>query len=700
MQNKKIYKNINYFILNPKLLRKQANLFKYFILILTVIALSIFSLLNLKSIVTVYAQLEEKDIEFQQSYWTESSQSVSTASSDQIEPSTTTDITRKIEKEVEPGEGISTLAIELVNTARTDITAVKGFLTLPKGFQDAADVNIITKPNTTNNTSKRIINFNNISTAGHNSIVRAGDLFTLFFDINILNDTYIGQYNSSLKIVYSKVLEKGKITSVIPIEFDIPGKVILDASLTKNSKKTQLITGQYHEINLVIRNKGSSHASGVIATIKGFEKPTNVSDSQTNTLPSSFIPAINTGNRTFNIGTMPPGSSVIINPVIYIANSAEESVQNLILGLAYGDSYGNKQEFDSSIGIIVSPMPEASNFNVIPIFENVPISQSNNNNNNAVILTAGTIEDLKFRIKNNAKNFSNPLTDLVVNLNVSPKESIEILGNSRWTFDSMNPQSYYDLNTKIFAAEQIANTPVEFSISIDYISNQELKKESLFLGAYIEGKIRITGHDFVIREVGDVPNFSGNLLNEGNIRALFTKVDLLNLILISNLINNNNNNDNNSHKGKAILLSKPQEQYLGDLDANSPLPFSIPIDLNANAIPEKYSFSLNVTYSDDLRQVHHAVLNGTADVNLPKESESESKSFGIIDVITKNYIMLIIVITIILLTIIGIFYAKRRRKSLSFKFGIGKENDEMKGKDNSLFENTSPLFDTEKDNEK
>jgi hypothetical protein len=699
MQNKKIFKNIDYFILNPKLLRKQANLFKYFILILTVIALSIFSLLNLKSIVTVYAQLEEKDIEFQQSYWTESSQSVSTASSDQIESSTTTDITRKIEKEVEPGEGVSTLAIELVNTARTDITAVKGFLTLPKGFQDAADVNIITKPNTTNNISNRIINFNNISTASHNSIVRAGDLFTLFFDINILNDTYIGQYNSSLKIVYSKVLEKGKITSVIPIEFDIPGKVILDASLTKNSKETQLITGQYHEINLVIRNKGSSHASGVIATIKGFEKPTNVSDSQTNTLPSSFIPAINTGNRTFNIGTMPPGSSVIINPVIYIANSAEESVQNLILGLAYGDSYGNKQEFDSSIGIIVSPMPEASNFNVIPIFENVPIFQSNNNNN-AVILTAGTMEDLKFRIKNNAKNFSNPLTDLVVNLNVSPKESIEILGNSRWTFDSMNPQSYYDLNTKIFAAEQIANTPVEFSISIDYISNQELKKESLFLGVYIEGKIRITGHDFVIREIGDVPNFSGNLLNEGNIRALFTKVDLLNLKSVSNLINNNNNSGNNSHKGKAIFLSKPQEQYLGDLDANSPLPFSIPIDLNANAIPEKYSFSLNVTYSDDLRQIHHAVLNGTADVDLPKESESESKSFGIIDVITKNYIMLIIVITIILLTIIGIFYAKRRRKSSSFKFGIGKENDEMKGKDNSLFENKSPLFDTEKDNEK
>ncbi|HET8793946.1 MAG TPA: hypothetical protein VFM31_09135, partial [Nitrososphaeraceae archaeon] len=174
--------------------------------------LSIFYLPSLRSIVTIYAQLEEKDIEFQQSYWTESSQSVSTAaSSEQIESSTTTttDNTQKIEKEVEPGEGISTLAIELVNTARTDITAVKGFLNLPKGFQDGVYVNI-NNQNINNNTSNGITDFNNISTASHNSIVRTGDLFTLFFDINILNNTHIGQYNSSLKIVYSKVLEKGK----------------------------------------------------------------------------------------------------------------------------------------------------------------------------------------------------------------------------------------------------------------------------------------------------------------------------------------------------------------------------------------------------------------------------------------------------------------------------------------------------------
>ena len=158
------------------------------------------------------------------------------------------------------------------------------------------------------------------------------------------------------------------------------------------------------------------------------------------------------------------------------------------------------------------------------------------NNNDIVILTAGTIEDLTFKLQNNAKNISNPLTDLVVNLDVSPKESIEILGKSRWIFDSMDPYSYYDLGTKIFASEQIANTPVEFSINIDYILNEELKKESLLVGAYIEGQIKITGHDFEIRKVGNTPNFSGNLLNEGNSRALFTKVNLEELKPVSDLV--------------------------------------------------------------------------------------------------------------------------------------------------------------------
>ena len=563
-----MYNNIiTYCILNPKLRRNKYAIFKQSLFIWWILTSFIFILPNLKNVVTVYGQ-SEKDIEYQQSYWTESSQSVSTASSssDELESSPTRDDDsnneKKIEKEVGPGEGISTLAIELVNTARSDITAVKGFLTLPSGFQSV--FNNITNQDT-NSSSTKNITLSNVSSASHNSIVGAGDFFTLFFDVNILNEIDIGQYNSTLKIIYSKVLEKGKITSIIPIQFEIPGKVILDTVLKGNSTEKHLIPGQYSEISLVIKNKGSSYANGVIATIKGFEKQTNESDSPKNddsngserlgtpSLSAAYplISAVNTGNRTFNVGTIPPGSSVVIKPILYIANSAKESVQNLDLQVTYGDSYGNRQTFESSIGIIVSPMPPDSNFIITPMLKNVtnkvsnntnnPNNTSTNNNNDIVILTAGTIEDLTFKLQNNAKNISNVLTDLVINLDVSPKESIEILGNSRWIFDSMDPQSYYDLGTKIFASEQIANTPVEFSINIEYISNDELKKESLVVGAYIEGQIKITGHDFEIRNVGDTPNFGGNLLNEGNSRALFTKVNLEELKPVSELLSNNTN---------------------------------------------------------------------------------------------------------------------------------------------------------------
>ena len=190
-----MYNNIiTYCILNPKLTRNKYAFFKQSLFIWCIITSSIIILPNLKNVVTVYGQ-SEKDIEYQQSYWTESSQSVSTASSssDQLESSPTRDSNsineKKIEKEVGPGEGISTLAIELVNTARSDITAVKGFLTLPSGFQSV--VNNITNQET-NDSSTKNITLKNVSSASHNSIVGAGDFFTLFFDVNILNDIDIG----------------------------------------------------------------------------------------------------------------------------------------------------------------------------------------------------------------------------------------------------------------------------------------------------------------------------------------------------------------------------------------------------------------------------------------------------------------------------------------------------------------------------
>src|SRR5688572_33373221 len=103
-----MYNIITCCILHPKLTRNKYTILKQFLFISCIITSFIFLLPTLKNVVTVYGQ-SEKDIEYQQSYWTESSESVSTASSsDQLESPSNRDNNnnnniKKIEKEVGPG---------------------------------------------------------------------------------------------------------------------------------------------------------------------------------------------------------------------------------------------------------------------------------------------------------------------------------------------------------------------------------------------------------------------------------------------------------------------------------------------------------------------------------------------------------------------------------------------------------------------
>ena len=64
--------------------------------------------------------------------------------------------------------------------------------------------------------------------------------------------------------------------------------------------------------------------------------------------------------------------------------------------------------------------------------------------------------------------------------------------------------------------------------------------------------------------------------------------------------------------------------YLGDLDANSPLPFSIPLELENNSSPGQYPISLRITYSDDLRVNHALIINNSVDVTKPRQRSGDN----------------------------------------------------------------------------
>ena len=196
-------------------------------------------------IINAYAQTDNSP-GFQDSYWTDNLSSIPGA--------------RQTKVEVGPGEGSSTLAIVLVNKARQDITGVKGVLTLPDGFEAAGIAAGQIQNNGANTTGSQF------AAASLKSIVKAGDVFTLYFDINTLDTAKIGQYSTSLKLIYSKILEIGNIETIIPVQFRLPGKVTLDASI--HSTET-LIPGTINKVPISIRNIGSTSANSVTVSLNG-----------------------------------------------------------------------------------------------------------------------------------------------------------------------------------------------------------------------------------------------------------------------------------------------------------------------------------------------------------------------------------------------------------------------------------------------
>ena len=590
-------------------------------------------------IINAFAQTDNSP-GFQDSYWTDNLSSIPGA--------------RQTKVEVGPGEGSSTLAIVLVNKARQDITGVKGVLTLPDGFEAAGIAAGQTQNNGANTTGSQF------AAASLKSIVKAGDVFTLYFDINTLDTAKIGQYSTSLKLVYSKILEIGNIETVIPVQFRLPGKVTLDASILSTET---LIPGTINKVPISIRNIGSTSANSVTVSLNGISSGNTTLSNSLSGSSEQPTSSVTLGSTTFDVGSIASNGSKIINTIIYPSFDAGGKVQNLNLQISYGDAYGNPKRVSSLIGLVVAPKPPESvislstNDNVSSPSKRPDINATVNKNGvqNAVIITAGQIQDLDFVISNNS---STPVSNLVITLN-SPSDSVKIIGNSKWTLNTLRAQADQAFTTKVFAAKSAVGNPILFNLGLNYIFNGDTKTDSLDLGAYVTGQFKIRAYDFNVTTIGDTPNLVANLLNEGNSLAMFTTVEMI----------------NDPSQPKHLVNSLPPPQYLGDLDENSPLPVSIPLNMPNKVESGTYPVSLRVTYKDDLRIEHSTIVNGT--VLFQQKAQTEHSSGGLFgsDQDTTTILPGVIAVIAIIAISVMIYLRRRRRSKLKIQLEQSQNDD-------------------------
>ncbi len=579
---------------------------------------------------------------FLDAYWTNYLSSASSTSNNN----------NSVKKEVGPGDGASTLAVVLVNRGRSDITGVTGYLTLPSiGFKPI--------PGKNNGTSQ--------SVASAYSIVKAGGTFVLYFDMYVLKQAKVGGYSTSLSLKYTKINQIGQLITTNTLPFRLTGKVILDAV----SENSELTPSTQNQLKILIQNIGSANAAGAVVTVTGITSGNSVTSSNTQSTSSSSSntnsgntntsttnspssssspspssssnPAVNIGATAFHIGTIPVNGSAEIDPVVYPTASSGETVQNLNLQISYGDAYGNQQTSNVPVGLVILPNPPQSVVNATA------------NNGNALIVPAGKIQAIDFTVANSDNK--KPITNVVISL-VSQSNSMKILGDSRWTFQSMLPQSKLNLSTKVFASSDLIGKPALFTLTVDYVSAGQSKTDSLNIGTYVSGDIKIRVYDVAINFIGDTPNLIGNLLNEGNTVGLFTTVELV-----------------KSTSGKSFIPITPPSQYLGDLSVDSPLPFSMPLNIDNRTMstiqPGIYPITLKITYSDDLKIPHVLLVNSSVDFE-PKHAQSSNGAGGSGGGLSGFGIFVVAVIAAV---IVFLFVRRRRSKSKRTKLQSSKDVD-------------------------
>jgi hypothetical protein len=664
---------------------------------------------------------------FIDSYFTDQTAQGSVVAETSSESSNAQDIPPVRKLEVEPGEGDSILAIVLINRGFSDVTSIRASLDFPSGFKA-----LVTAKNTESDTAM----------ASFNGIVNAGKTFTLYFPINISNSTVVGkEYSGSLKIKYFNVAEKDEEDTrdrTLRIPIKLSGKVILDAVPALNfSNVVSLVPGEPNTVRTLIKNEGSGVATGVVVDVthrnqvNGAENnnviPATTSDENVSstTVEQSIevIPLVTAGTTRFNVGTIPAGSSVQIDPIIFPSDSVGSILENMDLSITYNDAYGNRKTLNELMGVHILPSPPQSGLSMssaVPTSNSVENLTSLPNNNiatnneakfgnntkdknnkndsysmaqvsdyyyfnnpnlvsneikdntldvgdklkkdNTISLVAGKVDDLNFNITNSNNR---PITDAVVTLN-SDSDSLKILGNSKWNLAEIGAGTTQEFVTSVFASKSLINSPVSFDVLIDYIYNGEAKSDSFNLGANVVGNITADINDLAINYIGGIPNLVGNILNKGNTLALFTTIELVGTSSGSEkqpqepLSSSSSPTTLNASQDRTIL--KPVSsfpQYLGDLDENSPLPFSIPLAIDNNTAPGVYPVSLKITYNDDLRNSYSVIRNGTVQFISTAASTNQGQSF----LINNNIVTMLIFI--IIAVALGVIFTIRRLRSRS-----------------------------------
>jgi hypothetical protein len=241
--------------------------------------------------------------------------------------------------------------------------------------------------------------------------------------------------------------------------------------------------------------------------------------------------------------------------------------------------------------------------------------------------------------------------DITVSFPQSQVTSISpvIIGTSNMKFEKLNQGDNVTLNQLVFVPEEAAGSGYQANIMITYkrLGYISPYSELHTVGFYVKGKIIMVMYDLFVEPeaitTGSTLTLTGNILNKGNIPALYTNASLL---------------------PHSILLMKPESySYLGEIEPDSPLPFTLEATVSPIAEQGRYEIMMHLDYEDKEGQVYRMEETIPFNIVVLEEKQTETSIERIMRIIEDELIYFIIII--IMLIVILALAVKVRRSSRS-----------------------------------
>ena len=455
--------------------------------------------------------------------------------------------------ETEPGDKNVPFTVVLSNVGTEDIAGIKGLLSLPVGFSGAS-------------TSDNLIQADNTQTA------TSGQSFGLTFYLNLDKTTGIHGYSGTIKVTYTRVRENGERSAFLDFNFKITGKSVI--SLKADNPVLQPASN--NDVTIKVSDPGSAPLNNVEVVIQ----PQNISSSS----------GIVIDQNHWVIGNVQPSSSNAFSFKAFIPQNMAGQTIHAPFSVTYFDGQGNQITTSRTVDFIVGPSTTSS----------IGISSPS-------YIMMGVMQNMTLKIEN-----LSPSKMTNIGITITPNsDGLKILKDNKWFIKEINPLDSTNLDIPVFADKSIEGQAVNYDVNMQYTRDGSTIIEKQSFANYIRGVIDISVHDIGVSEIAGKKMIIGNVLNQGNVKAVFGQVTVMPL-------------DNS--------IIKKSSQYIGDIDIDAPVPFNVPISSDTPPVGDQ-KVQVTLTWKDTLLQQHTITEIDTVSFGAPKAQSSDNLNFNQLQII-------------------------------------------------------------------